>query len=323
MTEAQHAPVVGALVPRRRSRWGGAELAVRSGAAAASGVVLALALAVVLFLVVRAWPAWQRSGLDFFVRQDWFPDAAPPRFGVAALLFGTVVSSAIAVLVAVPVALATATFLVELAPPRLARAIGALIELLAAVPSVVFGLWGLAFLVPALVPLERALGRFLGFVPFLHSRTDTYGRSLFAAGVVLAIMVLPIVTTLSREVLRQAPTSHREAAIALGATRWEVIRLAVLPFGRSGIVAAIMLGLGRALGETIAVALVLSTVLRIDWHVLEPGGATIAANVATKFGEAGPAGRDALIASGLVLFVLTFAVNAVARRYVARNGSPR
>jgi phosphate transport system permease protein len=185
---------------------------------------------------------------------------------------------------------------------------------------VVYGLWGVYFLVPRLAPVERGLNGALGFIPLFDNRTATYGRSLFAASVVLAIMILPIVAAISREIFRQVPRSNREAALALGATRWEVIRMAVLPYSRGGVVGAAMLGLGRALGETIAVALVLAASFKVDFHILEPGGNTIAANIATKFGEAAAHGREALIASGLVLFAITLVVNVVARGVVYRTG---
>src|SRR5581483_7929979 len=197
---------------------------------------------------------------------------------------------------------------------------GYMLDLLAAVPSVVYGLWGVYYLVPRLIPVERWLNDTLGFIPLFDSRNGTYGRSLFAASVVLAIMVLPIVAAIAREVFRQVPRADKEAALALGATRWETIRLSVLPYSRSGIVGAIMLGLGRALGETIAVALVLASLFKVDFHILEPGGNTIAANIATKFGEAGVHGREALIASGLVLFAITLVVNVIARGVVYRTG---
>jgi phosphate transport system permease protein len=287
---------------------------------AAAVLVLVLIGAIGLFLLARAVPAFQRAGLGFFTEREWFPDADPPRFGIASLAFGTVLSSIAALVMAVPVALACALFLTELAPRRLGQVVGWLVDLLAAVPSVVYGLWGVFVLVPALVPVQRSLDRTLGAaVPLFDSRNDTYGRSIFAASVVLAIMVLPIVAALAREVFRQVPRAHREAAFALGATRWEVMRLAVLPYGRSGIVGAVMLGLGRALGETIAVALVLAASFDIDLHIFEPGGNTIAANIATKFGESGVGGREALIASGLVLFAITLVVNVVARGIVYRG----
>ena len=223
-------------------------------------------------------------------------------------------------MLAVPVAVGSALFLTELAPRRLGRVVGYLLDLLAAVPSVVYGLWGIYYLVPRLEPVEQWLDRTVGFIPLFHSRAGIYGRSLFAASVVLAIMILPIIAAISREIFRQVPRADREAALALGATRWEAIRLAVLPYSRGGIVGAVMLGLGRALGETIAIALVLAAAFKIDFHILEPGGNTIAANIATKFGESGTAGRDALVASGLVLFAITLAVNVVARGVVYRTG---
>ena len=219
----------------------------------------------------------------------------------------------------VPVAIGAAVTLTELAPRRLGTFGGYLIDILAAVPSVVYGLWGVYFLVPKLIPMERWLEHHAGFIPLFQSRNHTFGRSIFAASVVLAIMVLPIVAAIAREVFRQVPQANREAALALGATRWETIRMAVLPPSRSGVIGAVMLGLGRALGETIAVALVLAASFNVNFHIFEPGGNTIAANIATKFGEAGILGREALIASGLVLFVITLAVNMAARAVVHRS----
>lgn len=294
-----------------------------AGFTASAWAVVVLVGAIVAFLAAQGASAVGRAGWSFFTTSSWFPDAAPARYGIVALVFGTVASSVLALVIALPVALGVALFCVELAPRRTGRWVGYLTDLLAAVPSVVFGLWGVVFLVPALAPVERVIDRAVGFVPLLHSPSGTYGRSIFAAGVVLAVMILPIVAAISREVFRQVPRSHREAAQALGATRWEVIRLAVLPYGRSGIVGAAMLGLGRALGETIAVALVLSATYTVDWHLLEPGGNTIAANIATKFGEAGEHGRQALVASGLVLFAITFVVNAAARAVVRRPKGQR
>lgn len=303
---------------KRRRRIG--DPVFRFAATGAGVLVLVLIVAIGTFLVVRALPAFSRAGAHFFTEKAWFPDQVPPVFGIAALAFGTVLSSVVALALAVPVAIGSALFLTDVAPPRLGRWIGYLVDLLAAVPSVVYGLWGVYYLVPRLVPVGRGLDRALGFIPLFHSRSGTYGRSLFAASVVLAIMVLPIVAAIAREVFRQVPRADKEAALALGATRWETIRLAVLPYSRSGVVGAVMLGLGRALGETIAVALVLSANFKIDLHIFEPGGNTIAANIATKFGEAGVHGREALIASGLVLFAITLVVNVVARGVVYRTG---
>ncbi len=285
-------------------------------------LVLALMGAMVTFLIVQAVPAFRQAGLGFLTVRQWLPDSTPPRFGIAALAWGTVLSSIIALVIATPVALGTALYLTEVARPGVSRALGWLVDLLAAVPSVVYGLWGVAFVVPLLVPFERGVDQVFGFVPFLHSPDDTYGRSVFAASVVLAIMILPIIAAISREVLRQVPGSTREAALALGATRWETIRMAVIPPSRGGLIGAVMLGLGRAIGETIAVALVLSASFGITFHIFQPGGNTIAANIATKFGEAGANGRAALIASGLVLFVISLAVN-LAARLVVRGRAPR
>jgi phosphate transport system permease protein len=278
--------------------------------------VLALIVAIAVFPVWKARPAFDKAGTRVLTERGRVPDASPPRFGVASLAFGTVLSSVIAMALATPVAVGTALVLTELLPRRVAGMVGWLVDLLAAVPSVVYGLWGLYFLVPRMIPLERWLDHHLGFIPLFDSRNDTYGKSIFAAAVVLAIMVLPIVAAITREVFKQVPNVHREAALALGATRWEVIRTAVLPPSRGGIIAAVMLGLGRALGETIAVALVLGALYDINVHVLEPGGNSIAANIALKFGEAASTGRAALIASGLVLFAITLVVNVAARAVV-------
>jgi phosphate transport system permease protein len=282
-------------------------------------LILGLIVAIAVFLVWEAIPALRAAGLDFFTEKTWFPDATPAKFGVAALAFGTVLSSVIALILVVPVAVGAALTLTELAPRRLGTMGGYLVDVLAAVPSVVYGLWGVYFLVPRLVPMQRWLDQHLGFIPLFQSRGETFGRSVFAASTVLAIMILPIVAAISREVFRQVPQANREAALALGATRWETIRVAVLPPSRSGVVGAVMLGLGRALGETIAVALVLAASFNINFHIFEPGGNTIAANIATKFGEAGGLGREALIASGLVLFAITLAVNMAARAVVYRS----
>ncbi len=284
---------------------------------AAGGIfVLALIVAILIFLFVEARPAFTTAGWSFFTTKTWFPDANPPVFGVAALVFGTVISSLVGVVIATLVAVGAALFITEVAPARMGRPLGYVIDLLAAVPSVIFGLWGLVYVVPRLIPAEKWLNSVFGWFPLFSNPGQLYGRSIFAASVILAIMVLPIIAAVSREVFRQTPTAHREAAVALGATRWETIRLAVFPYSRSGLVGAIILGLGRALGETIAVALVLAPSFVTNIHILQPGNNTIAANIATKFGEAGSLGRDALIASGLVLFAITLVVNVGARLFV-------
>jgi len=290
------------------------------GLAGTAGVTLLVIIGGIgIFLIAQAIPALQRDSASFLTTRDFLPEADVPVFGVAALAFGTVLSSFLALLMAVPVALGVALFITQVAPRRVAAVLGNLVDLLAAVPSVVYGLWGVAYLNAKIVPVSSALHSALGWIPIFGDTGGRYGRSLFLASVVLAIMVLPIVAALSREIFLQVPAGNREAAYALGATRWEMIRTAVLPFSRPGVTAAVMLGLGRALGETIAVALVLLSNFEISAEVLGPGGNTIAANIATKFGEYGPTGRGALIASGLVLFVITFIVNLAARGVIYRS----
>ena len=294
---------------------------VFAGLTTTAGIAVLVVLGVISgYLLVKAWPALHEAGGRFFTEKTWFPDASPPKFGVAALVWGTLLSSVLALLMALPVALGAALYVTEYAQPVVGRWIGYLTDLLAAVPSVVYGLWGVLFLVPRMVPLQRFLGEHVGFIPIFHNSTGLYGKSIFAASVVLALMVLPIVAAVTREVFRQVPDEVREAALALGATRWEMIRTAVLPNSRSGITGATILGLGRALGETIAVALVLASTFTIHARVLEPGGNTIAANIATKFGESGTLGREALIASGLVLFAITLLATVAARNIVRRTG---
>ncbi|MDT7544007.1 MAG: phosphate transport system permease protein [Actinomycetota bacterium] len=290
------------------------------GLSGAAGITLLVIIGGIgVFLVAKAIPALRADTAGFLSTKDFLPEAAPPVFGVAALAFGTVLSSALAVVMAVPVALGVALFITQVAHRRLAALLGSLVDLLAAVPSVVYGLWGVAYLNDKIVPISKALHSGLGWIPLFGDTGGRYGRSIFLASVVLAIMILPIIAALSREIFLQVPAGNREAAYALGATRWEMIRTAVLPFSRPGVTAAIMLGLGRALGETIAVALVLLSNFEISAKILGPGGNTIAANIATKFAEYGPTGRGALIASGLVLFVITFVVNLAARGIVYRS----
>jgi phosphate transport system permease protein len=290
-----------------------------------AGITLLVVIgAIAVFLTAQALPALTDNTANFLTARKFLPEPGDPAmgvaFGVASLAYGTVVAAVIALLLAVPVALGVALYITQYAPRRLAGTMGYLVDLLAAVPSVVYGLWGVLYLNDKIIPVSEALHGALGWIPFFGDTGGSYGRSLFLAGVVLAIMVLPIVAALSREVFLQVPSGNREAALALGATRWEMIRLAVLPYSRPGVVSAVMLGLGRALGETIAVALVLLSSETISAKVLGPGGNTIAANIAVKFGEYGATGRGALIATGLVLFVITLVVNLAARGIVARAG---
>ncbi len=286
----------------------------------AAGIfVLVLMAAIGAFLVWKAIPAFQNNSGNFFTTQEWFPDAKPPVFGIAALAFGTAISSIMAMVIALPIAIGTALFIAYYANRRMATSLGFVIDVLAAVPSIIYGLWGLEVLMTHMDGITRWLNDYLGFIPLFKNDIGIYTKSIFIASVVLAIMILPTISALSREVFVQVPRAHREAAIALGATRWEMIRMAVLPFGRPGVISATMLGLGRALGETIAVALILSAAFEVNWHITEPGGNTFAANIALKWNEAGPIGLSALIASGLILFIITLVVNMIARAIIAKH----
>ena len=338
-------------------------------------LLLALIAAIALFLVLKATDALGENKANFFTTKTWFPnESGNPRFGIAALLFGTVVTAAVAMIIAVPVAVGIALFITNYAPRRVGDALGYIVDLLAAVPSVVYGLWGLIVLAPHLNGTQLWLSQYLPWFPWtplagavlglaiglilraspsaslspgtlitlslvvgvvvsliagvfdapddigiFSTSSGQVGRSIFVAGLVLAIMVLPIVAAISREVFKQVPITHKEAAFALGATRWEMIRTAVLPYGQPGVISASMLGLGRAMGETIAVAMVLPASFTTSLHILEPAGTTIAANIANGFGDSNDIGRGALIASGLVLFIVTMLVNMAARAIIARR----
>ncbi|MGR8009799.1 phosphate ABC transporter permease subunit PstC [Streptomyces hypolithicus] len=290
------------------------------GLSRGSGITLLVIMAAIaVFLTYRAALAISKDGANFLTTSEWNPAGDPPIFGIAVLAFGTVVSSVIAMLIAVPIAIGIALFISHYAPRRLAAPISYVVDLLAAVPSIIYGLWGAIFLVPYLDGLNKWLGEYFGWTYIFERTSDGVARNLFTVGILLAIMILPIITNVTREVFLQAPKMIEEAALALGATRWEVIRMSVLPFGRSGIISASMLGLGRALGETMAVAVVLSPSFLISGHLLDPGGGTFAQNIAAKFNEANEFGRDALIASGLVLFLITLLVNGAARWIIARR----
>ena len=289
------------------------------GLSRGSGIALLVIMAAIAaFLSYRAVIAISKDDANFLTAFEWNTSSEPMRFGIAVLAYGTVISSVIAMIIAVPVSVGIALFISHYAPRRLATPVAYVIDLLAAVPSIVYGLWGALFLVPHLTGLYTWFDDYLGWTGILTYQGGA-ARSLFTVGILLAIMILPIVTSVSREVFRQVPKMHEEAALALGATRWEVIRMSVLPFGRSGIISASMLGLGRALGETMAVATVLSPSYLINMSLLDPGGGTFAQNIASHFKEADDNGRDALIASGLVLFVITLLVNGAARMIIARR----
>lgn len=303
------------LTDRPPSRGDGAFRWLATGAGIFLLVVMA---AIAAFLLAKAMPAIRADHGNFLTSNTWNPDDHPAVFGIGALAAGTLISSVLGLIIAVPVAVGVALFIAHYAPRRLAQLLGYVVDLLAAVPSVVYGLWGLVWLVPNMVDLQKWLHTYLGFIPLFASQ-GFYGKSLLVAGVVLAVMILPIVAAIGREVFLQVPREHVEAAFALGATKWEMVRMAVLPYGRPGIVSATVLGFGRALGETIAVALVLPANYSPTWHILDIKGNSIAANIANVYGDAGEVGRGALIASGLVLFGMTLVVNLAARAIVLRG----
>ena len=296
-----------ARLPDRLLRWGLTALA---------GGVIALIGYFFVKLIVESEPIFQKVGfLDFLFTSDWVPSKG--LYGAVPLLAGTLITSAIALVLGVPVAVAAALYITELCPRRIRSPLTVLVELLAAVPSVVYGLWGFFFLIPKLGPAERWFADTFSFVPFVGGSVT--GPNYFVAGLILAIMILPITSAISREVIATVPSEHKEAALALGATRWEMIRMAVIPYARGGIAGGAMLGLGRAIGETIAVTLVIGNAPTVG-HSLFQQGYTLAAVIANEFGEAAsdPTHRAALIAAGLVLFVLTLVVNAIARAFVLR-----
>jgi phosphate transport system permease protein len=283
--------------------------------------VLVLVTLVGVFLVSQAIPALARNEASFLTSREWTVGGDAPRFGILELVWTTTAASVIAMLVAVPVGVCVALFITEYAPQWLRRPAGNLVDLLAAVPSIVYGLWGLIVFRPIVRPIEDWLSSRLSWLPIFEP-TGITGGTIFFIGFVLAIMILPIVTAISREVFAQTPTTHKEGALALGATKWEMIHTAVLPFGKPGVISAAMLALGRALGETIAVTFIVSTLaVGSDWTwSLFNGGETFASRIANNAAEFdSPQKTGAFIAAGLVLFILTFVVNAIARVVIERR----
>jgi phosphate transport system permease protein len=286
-----------------------------SGTALAAGSMILVTLAAVaIFLLIQSIPGLSATSEDASILATNFWDYVWP------LAFGTIWASFLALLMAVPLSVAVALFISHYAPRRLAQGLGYVIDLLAAVPSVVFGLWGIMVLAPAVQPVYAWFTENMGWFPLFSGEVSATGRTIFTAAIVLAVMVVPIITAICREIFLQTPVLHEEAALALGATRWEMIKMAVFPFGRSGIVSAAMLGLGRALGETMAVALVLSASGVVTFQLFtSTNPSTIPANIALTFPEAYGTNINVLIATGLILFIVTFAVNALARWIVSRR----
>lgn len=293
------------------------------GLATGSGLlVVAIVTLVGVFLLVQAVPSLMNNDANFLLSREWSPSGANPRFGIADLAWGTLVTSVIAMVIAVPLGVAVALFITQYAPRWLSRPAAATVDLLAAVPSIVYGFWGLNIAGQYFEPVASLLQGALGWIPFLSDQNVSAKSTLAFAGVILAIMILPIVTAISREVFAQVPTTHKEGALALGATKWEMIRVAVLPYGKPGIISAAMLGLGRALGETLAVLILLSTLSPTkEWSFsIFNGGSTFASKIAGGASEFDtPQKTGAYIAAGLVLFVVTFLVNAAARIVIERR----
>lgn len=317
-------PAVARLAPgagiraRRGLFHGGDRLFERTTAVLAAAVPLVLCslLAVLLY---ESWDAILAFSWRFFASTQWDPVAG--QFGVAPFLYGTLVTALLALLIASVLGIGTALFLNEMAPGWLRVSVFFLVELLATIPSVIYGLWGLFVLVPwSRNVIEPALARMFGFLPFFQG--PAYGVGFLTASLVLALMTVPYVTAVAQEIFRAVPTAQREAALALGATRWEVMRVAVLPYGRTGLVGAVMLGLGRAIGETMAVTMVIGNRPEISASLFAPGN-TMASVIANEFGEAGSVlHKQALIEVALVLLIVTVAVNACARLLVRRLGGP-
>jgi phosphate transport system permease protein len=296
---------------------------VFSGLARGAGILVVAIVALVgTFLVVQAVPALLNNNVNFLTSREWVPSGPEPRFGILDMFWATVVTSLIAMVIAVPLGVAVALFLTQYAPLRLAGPAAATIDLLAAVPSIVYGFWGLTIAGQYFTPVQQTLSSWFGWIPLFRDDNFLARSTLAFAGLILAIMILPIITAISREVFAQVPTTHKEGALALGATQWEMIRTAVLPFGKPGIISASMLGLGRALGETLAVVILLSglnSTAGWSWSIFN-GGSTFASKIAGGASEFdSPQKTGAYIAAGLVLFVLTFAVNAVARIVIERR----
>jgi phosphate transport system permease protein len=288
-------------------------------ATAAASVCLLIVSTTLIFMVVKSRPAFQHAGyFGFFTKSVWNPSVG--KFGVAGLLWGTIIIAVISMTIAVPLGVGMALFINEYAPNRIRRVLTTTIDLLAALPSLLFGIWGLKALESHIKSVSYFIASHLSVVPFLRAQhSQALVGSSFLAGLVVAIMITPIITSVSRDVMAQVPREQCEGALALGGTRWGMIREVILPFARGGIVGAALLGFGRALGETIAVALLINPQVTVNTHVLTSGASSVAAHIAIHFGEANSLERSGLIAAGLALFLLTFAVNLGARAIVGRS----
>ena len=297
------------------------------GVVTAGGLSSLLILGLIaIFLGYRGFEVLRQEGFGFITHSDWSittDDAGnviESHFGLAAMLVGTILCALVAVVIAVPISIFSALFLNFYSPNWLKKFLIAIIDMMAAFPSILFGIWGFLVLMPSVEYWAKLIHRYLGFIPIFDMQVPVFTRSPFVAGVVLAIMIIPIITSVSREVFAQAPLDRIQAAYALGATRWAMIKAVVIPYGRSGVIGGAMLGLGRAMGETVAVFTVLNIVFQVNWHVLLGAGGNVASLIILKFGDASPYEIKALMAAGLVLFLLTLLVNATANFIVKRTG---
>ncbi|CAB4704224.1 unannotated protein [freshwater metagenome] len=297
------------------------------GVVTAGGLSSLLILGLIaIFLGYRGFEVLRQEGFGFITHSDWSittDDAGnviESHFGLAAMLVGTILCALVAVVIAVPISIFSALFLNFYSPNWLKKFLIAIIDMMAAFPSILFGIWGFLVLMPSVEYWAKLIHRYLGFIPIFDMQVPVFTRSPFVAGVVLAIMIIPIITSVSREVFAQAPLDRIQAAYALGATRWAMIKAVVIPYGRSGVIGGAMLGLGRAMGETVAVFTVLNIVFQVNWQVLLGAGGNVASLIILKFGDASPYEIKALMAAGLVLFLLTLLVNATANFIVKRTG---
>ncbi len=287
---------------------------------------LAILGLIAIFLGYRGFEVLRQEGIGFITNSDWAistDDAGnvlESHFGLAAMLVGTILCSLIAVVIAVPISVFSALFLNFYAPGWLKKFLITIIDMMAAFPSILFGIWGFLILMPSVEYWAKLLHRYLGFIPVFDMQVPVFTRSPFVAGVVLAIMIIPIITSVSREIFSQAPLDRIQAAYALGATRWAMIKAVVIPHGRSGVIGGAMLGLGRAMGETVAVFTVLNIVFQVNWQMLLGAGGNVASLIILKFGDASPYEIKALMAAGLILFLLTLIVNAMANLIVKTTG---
>ncbi|MEY4498211.1 MAG: hypothetical protein RJA40_316 [Actinomycetota bacterium] len=281
---------------------------------------------IALFLAYRGYEVLRQEGIGFITEPEWSvtldesANVVESQFGLSAMLVGTILCSLVAVVIAVPISVFSALYLNFYAPAWLKKVLVTIIDMMAAFPSILFGIWGFLVLMPSVEYWGKLINKYLSWIPAFHVEPYFFTRSPFVAGVVLAIMIIPIITSISREIFAQAPLDRIQAAFALGATRWAMIKAVVIPHGRSGVVGGAMLGLGRAMGETVAVYTVLNIVFQINWYVLLGAGGNVASLIILKFGEAGPYEIKALMAAGLVLFLLTLMVNAIANVIVKSTG---